>query len=102
MDQAVHDRILELQQASYFRTCDESGSYIVTPPLLDSPIASAFERLTRLSDPVLEVARLGLHDVHEVCCGVDIVDDGLGALESLSKWKFDASINLRMMAKGRC
>ena len=103
MDQELYDKIQELQQKALFRTAGEgAGSRIVTSPFLGGPISSAFERLTRFSDSVLEIGRLGVHEVHQVCCGLDPTVDDLSALELVKTWTIDGSITVRRMAGGRC
>ena len=102
MDQELYERIQELQRASFFRARSDSGDRIVDSPFLGGPIASAFERLTRFADSTLEVGRLGVHEVYDVCCGIDVVSDDLGAFDLLPKWKIDGAITVRRMAGGRC
>lgn len=102
MDQALYDRIQELQNASFFRTRVGESDRIVNSPFLGAPIASAFEHLTRFEDSVLEVGRLGVHEVHEVCCGLDLTIDDTRAFEMIPVWKLDGSITVRRMSGGRC
>lgn len=103
MDQELYDRIQELQAASFFRTANGSPmGRIVNAPFLGAPIASAFERLVRFADSTVEVGRLGVHEVHEVCCGLDVVADGLDALRMIPVWTRDGAITVRRMSGGRC
>ena len=103
MDQSLYDRIQELQRASYFRirTEDESDR-IVNSPYLGGPIASAFERLARYDDPTVEIGRLGIHEVHHVCWGIDVVEDDVALMAEIPAWTRDGAINVRRMAGGRC
>ena len=102
MDQELYDEIQRVQHASLFRSNASGKSRIVDKPFLGGPIASAFERLSRFEDSTLEVGRLGLHEVHDVCCGLDAVADGFDGFDLLSKWKLDGSIMVRRMSGGRC
>ena len=49
-----------------------------------------------------EVARLGFREVHDVCCGIDVVEDGVGAIDLMPTWNMDGSIAVRRMSVGRC
>ena len=103
MNQDLDDRKLELQRASFFRTRTESDSgSIVSSPYLGAPIASAFERLSRFEDPAVEIARLGVHEVHHVCWGIDLVDDDVARIDDVATWTRDGVIDVRSMAGGRC
>ena len=102
MDQELLDRIQQLQAAALFRAGEGAASSIVDSPFLGGPIASAFERLSRFADSVMEVGRLGVHEVHDVCCGIDVVSDGLQAMGLVGSWKVDGAIAVRRMAGGRC
>ena len=102
MDQALYDLIQKLQAASFFRTRHGDTDRIVNAPFLGSPIASAFERLTQFGDSVLEVGRLGVHEVHEVCCGLDLAQEDASAIDMLKTWKLEGSITVRRMSGGRC
>ncbi len=102
MGQELYDIIQEVKAASYFRSNAGGVDEIVDPPFLGGPISSAFERLAAFDDSVIEVARLGLREVYDVCCGIDVVADGVGALDLIPKWNMDGSIAVRRMAAGRC
>ena len=103
MNQELLDHIREMQWAAYFRTAAEDGfTRVVDSPFLGGPIASAFERLSRLGDPVVEVARLGTHEVHNVVWGIDAVEDSLDDLGKIKDWTRDGAITIRHMAGGRC
>lgn len=103
MDQALYDRIQELQRASYFRTTQADGySRIVDSPFLGAPIASAFERVARFEEPEVEVGRMGVHEVHLACLGFDVVEDDLSDLQKLPLWMREGAITVRRMSGGRC
>ena len=103
MDQALYDRIQELQYASFFRTTRDDGlSRIVDSPFLGGPIATAFEHPTRFEDPTVEVGRLGVHEVHFACFGFDAIEDGLDGIGDIPLWTREGAINVRRMAGGRC
>jgi len=103
VDQQLFEYIQEVQRKSLFRADKGSGSArVVDSPFLGGSIASAFERVVRFDEPAIEIARLGLHEVHLVGCAFDAVKDGLGKLGELAKWNIDGSINVRYMAGGRC
>lgn len=103
MDQALYDRIQELQALSLFRkTADGQHDRIVNAPFLGGAISSAFERMARFDDPTVEVARLGLREVHFACFGFDAVEDGLDGIADMKRWNWEGAINLRRMAGGRC
>ena len=103
MDQQLYERIQELQHASYFRTkADNGGDRIVNAPFLGSPIASAFERLSRFDDPSVEIGRLGVHEVHAICWGIDAVQDGVSLIDDIPALTREGAINVRRMSGGRC
>ncbi|HAM15779.1 MAG TPA: hypothetical protein DCP91_07970 [Eggerthellaceae bacterium] len=108
MDKALFERIQAMQQASFFRSpvriarSGRESQDIVNKPLLGAPIASAFERVCRFADPARELARLGIHEVHDICLGIDAVDDERRALERIREWTIEGSINVRYMSGGRC
>ena len=103
MDQALYDRIQELQHASLFRAGDDDASTrVVDSPFLGSPIATAFERIMSYDDPTVEIGRMGVHEVHFACLGFDAVRDGLEHLSKIRSWTTDGAINVRRMAGGRC
>ena len=103
MDQALFEHIQEVQRASLFRVDRGSGCpRVVDSPFLGGSLASAFERVARFSDPVLEIGRMGLHEVHFACLGFDAVEDGLAALGEIPAWTRNGAITVRHMAGGRC
>ena len=103
MNQELYDRIREVQQASLFRVDQGSGfARVVDTPFLGGSIASAFERVARFADPAIEVARLGVHEVHFAAFAFDAVEDGLNRIDEMKNWHIDGSINVRRMAAGRC
>ncbi len=102
MDQELFNRIQGLQQASFFRRKTDAGDRIVNAPYLGSPIASAFERLSRYDDPAVEIARMGVHEIHHVCWGIDVIDDDVTCINNIPAWTRDGTINVRSMAGGRC
>ena len=103
MDQELYQRIQELQQAALFRKEASGGfSRVVNSPFLGGPIASAFERLTRFADSVVEIGRLGVHEVHDVCWGIDVVEDDVADMDLTKTWTIDGAITVRRMAGGRC
>ena len=103
MDQELFERIQEVQRASLFLTDKGSGNArVVDSPFLGGSLASTFERIPRFSDPSIEIARLGIHEVHFIGCAIDAVRDGLEKLGDLAKWNISGAINVRYMAGGRC
>ena len=102
MGEDLLDIIQEARAASHFRTKAGGADEIVDGPFLGSSISSAFERLARFDDSVMEVARLGFREVHDVCCGIDVVEDGVGAIDLMPTWNMDGSIAVRRMSVGRC
>ena len=103
MDQALYDRIMELQSLSLFRTATDDGQdAIVNSPRLNLPVATAFERIARFADPAVEVGRLGVHEVHHACFGFDAVEDGLDGLSLFPRWLREGAVNVRRMSGGRC
>ena len=103
MNQELYQHILEMQHASYFRAAADDGTaHIVDSPFLGGPTASAFERIGRFDDPVLEIARLGTHEVHAVCWGIDAVQDSLDSRANVKPWTMEGAIAVRHMAGGRC
>ena len=103
MTQELYDRIQQLRGLALYRKQVDGGkSRIVTAPFLGAPIASAFERLFRFDEPTVEVGRLGIHEVHFVCCGIDAVEDGLAWLGEFPRITREGAVNVRHMAGGRC
>lgn len=102
MDQQVFQRIQDMQQAAHFYALTEDGfERIVDAPYLNAPIASAFERISRFADPVVELARLGTHKVHNICWGIDVVEDSLEDADKLRTWSQEGTLAIRLMAGGR-
>ena len=103
MDQTVFKRIQELQQTAYFKVSTPDGySRIVNAPYVGGPIASAFERPSRFDDPAIELGRLGIHSVHNILWGIDVVADSLDVLHRIPEWTRYGAVNVRSMAGGRC
>ena len=102
MEQQVHERIQQMQHAASFRAATSNGySRIVDAPYLNAPIASAFERISRFGDPIVELARLGTHKVHDICWGIDAVGDSLDDIDKLRTWTREGALAIRLMAGGR-
>ena len=103
MDQELYVRIQALRQLSLFRAKNESGDdRIVNAPYLGGPIASAFERLARFEDPTIELGRMGNHEIHHVCWGIDMVDDDVARIADVPAWTREGMVTVRHMAGGRC
>ena len=103
MDKAVFERIREAQHAALFRVDRGSGHpRVVDSPHLGNSLASAFERVARFADPILEIGRMGLHEVHFACFGFDAVEDGVDLLADIPAWTRNGAITVRHMAGGRC
>ena len=103
MDEKLYQHIQDMQYAAFFRQADSDGfTRVVNSPYLPTPIASAFELLSDFADPVVEVARLGTHEVHNVVWGIDPARDSLGLIANIPKWTRDGAITIRHMAGGRC
>ncbi|MBR0406298.1 MAG: hypothetical protein IJI68_14020 [Eggerthellaceae bacterium] len=102
MDQQVFQRIQDMQHAANFLTLTEDGfGRIVDAPYLNAPIASAFERISRFEDPIVELARLGTHKVHNICWGIDVIEDSLDDIDMLRTWTREGTLAIRLMAGGR-
>ena len=103
MNQELYDKIQARQKAALFHAVDGTGQQrIVNAPRPGSPIASSFERLGRFADTIVEIGRLGIHETHDVCWGLDVVTDGLDALDQTRALMTDGAIAVRQMAGGRC
>lgn len=103
MDQQLYDLIRQLQHDSFFRTVtDEGGDRIVDSPFIGGSVSSAFERLGSEREAAVELGRLGTHEVHYICWGIDAVSDGLSRIAEIPALTREGAITVRRMAGGRC
>lgn len=102
MDQELYETIQQLQHDSYYRTAAGDYTRIVDSPFIGGPLSSAFERLTRFSDSIREIGRMGIHEIHYICVGLDVVADSLDVISNTMPWTRDGAITVRRMAGGRC
>ncbi len=102
MDAEIYEQIQKMQYASFFRARHGEHDRIVNAPHLRGALGSAFERITRFSDVIVELGRLGVHEVHEIGVGLDAVVDSFDALDQGPLWVREGSIAVRRMAGGRC
>ena len=102
MDQELYETIQQLQYDSYFRTAAGDFTRIVDKPFIGGPLSSSFERLTRFSDVIREIGRMGIHEIHYICVGLDVTVDSLDVLSNMMYWTREGAIAVRRMAGGRC
>lgn len=77
-----------LWEDTLFRRKGKRGEYReVDAPVFALPIADTHAHLHLMADPVLALARAGMHMVHFICTIVDVVEDGPTTFHKLESWR---------------
>lgn len=85
-----------------FRVKKKSGEWVVVDePQFDGLLADAHTHLHLLPDPVMALARAGLHSVIFMCSVVDVCEDSFEVFSKFRPWCHQAAVNMQLMI-GRC
>ncbi len=88
-----------LREDTLFRRKGKRSAYPeVDAPVFALPIADTHAHLQLMSDPVLALARAGMHMVHFICTIVDVTEDGTKTFDELDSWR--GAARSRILALG--
>lgn len=85
-----------------FRVKKKNGEWVVVDePKFDGLLADAHTHLHLSSDPVMALARAGLHGVSFICTVLDVCEDELDVFKKFRPWGHQAAVSMQLML-GRC
>ncbi|MDO4289797.1 MAG: nitrate ABC transporter substrate-binding protein [Eggerthellaceae bacterium] len=86
-----------------FRVKKKNGEWKVVdaPDFGHIALADAHTHLQYATDPVMTLARAGLHGVSYMCTVLDVFDGDEEVFERIKPWSHQAAVNMQLMI-GRC